>query len=351
MAINPLLLGPRVEEYQVDVLDTTDGYQGALVGVTSGKVTHNVDATIRGGFQIEVDDLGGDIDWATTRLRPWVRANGVAWPLGVYLPASPEASYTATGKSWSIPCLDKLAILDEDKLSTSYSLAAGTVVTDAVTTLIEDAGETSIVSEASTATTTALLVWPPGTSRLQIVNDLLASINYWSVWADGYGHYRIQSYVRPQDRAVTATFQEGETSIHSPEWKRTQDIAGVPNRVIAITSGDDDTAALTSTVENTDASSPYSYAARGNRWITKVYENVEAADQTTLDDIAYRYLWESSTPPAYLDVQHAVVPLNGNEVVRFVSGDVDVHAVVNEWGVDLVEGSWMTGRWVEVLPS
>lgn len=330
---------------------TTEATRGRLDGVTSCRVEHNVNAAIRGGCSLSLRDVAGqDLDWASVRFRPWVRVNNLTWPLGVFLPASPSLSHDEFGSAWEVPCLDKTSILDQDVMTSSYSVPVGTVVTDRVADLIAGAGESSVAITPSTLTTRSPQTWEPGTSRLRIINDLLDGINYFSLWADRRGLYRAEPYRRPQDRALAATFAAGEASIHSPRWSRAQDIAGVPNRTVLVVEGDEDTPGMVATADNADPASPYSIPSRG-RVVARTYTGVEAADQPTLDAMAARYLADASTPSATLEVQHASVPLDGNDVVRFASSGVDTLAVVEGWQVDLTPGSLMTGNWREVVSS
>ena len=329
---------------------TTESTVSKLDGVTGARVEHNVNAQIRGGLSLSMRDTGQDIDWASVRFRPWVRVNDLTWPLGVFLPASPSLSHDEYGRAWEVPCLDKTSILDQDVVTTSYSVPVGTVVTERVDEIIRMAGESGASITPSDLTTRSPMVWEAGTTLLRIVNDLLESINYFSVWADRRGAFRAEPYYRPQDRKVAATFASGEYAIHSPKWSRAQDIAGVPNRVVLIVEGDDENPGMTSTLDNLDPASPYSIPSRG-RVVSRVYTGVEAADQETLDALAARYLLNASTPSATLSVEHAQVPLDGNDVVRFASDGVDTFAVVEGWQVDLDPGALMGGTWREVVSS
>lgn len=340
-----LLSGPRIEQYRVDVLDADDNLVRTLTGVLSGRAEANLDAPIRGGLTLT---LAEPVEWLRQRLRPMTRVNGVEWPLGVYLPQSPKAEYDDDGITWRVSCLDKTVVLHEHETDRTYSVAPGSVVTDVVRSLILLAGEDRISLTDSPKTTTALLAWTPGTSLLRIINDLLASINYGAIWCDRSGQYRVEPYLPPAQRPITATFAKGETAIHSPAFTRAQDDAAVPNKVVLISSGSGDEEALIALATNTDPASPYSFAARGNRWVTRTYEGVDAADQATLDALAVRYLWDNSTPVASLDVEHATVPLDLGDRIAFQHDDIDTTAVVNEWGVELAVGAWMTGLWNEV---
>lgn len=343
------LTGPRVEDYWVEVLTRDEHRAGRLDGVIGGRVEFNVHGTIRGGFQVTLRDVGQDLDWSSMRLRPWVRVNNLTWPLGVFLPASPRLSHDEHGLAWEVPCLDKMSVLDQDVTTEAYSVPAGTVVTQRVASIIAAVGEHAAITP-SDLTTRSPLTWEPGTTKLRIVNDLLESINYFSVWADRGGLLRAEPYRRPQDRALAATFARGEAAIHSPRWSREQDIAGVPNRTVLLVEGDDDNPGMVAVADNTDPESPYSIPRRG-RVVAQVYENVEAADQATLDALAQRYLSDASSPSAVLSVSHATVPLDGNAVVRFASEGVDTLAVVEGWQVSLEAGALMSGTWREVVSA
>lgn len=347
VSIHPLLTGPRVESYKVELLDRHDQFVADLDMVLDGTVEQNFDSVIRGGCSLTMDSVAG-IDWHQSRVRPWVKVNGITWPLGVFLPTSPDREYHATKRSWRFEGVDKLSVLDSDAVPDTFSLEEGTVVTTAVKEIIESTGETVIALTPSPKVLAEQMVWSPGTTKLRIINDLLGSVAYSRVWADGFGRFRVEPFVQPRNRPVRAVFEEGEAAIHSATITRTQDIASVPNRTVLTTSGTDDTPTLVAVAENHEPDSPYSYENRGNRWVTKTYEGVEAVDQESLDSRASQYLWNSSTPPAYYSVSHAVVPLDPDDVVRLVHQDIDALVQVNEYRVDLSPGSMMGGKWKEL---
>jgi hypothetical protein len=341
-----VLSGPRIERFWVELLSERDEVLFTLDGVEGGTVEYNYDSRIRGGFKLTLADTGQPLNWLKLRLRPWAQVNLASWPLGVYVPNSPTAKYTSTGKVWEVSCLDKTSALDLVKVPQTYSVGVDANVTTLVEGLIEASGETGVSLTPSDKTTRTMLAWPPGTSTLTIVNDLLDAINYSSLWTDGWGHFRAEPYVPPADRRLIAEFQEGEFSVHLPEFTREQDIANIPNRVLVVSEGDDERETLTAEVYNTDANSPYSYQARGG-WITRVYES-NAVDQETLNAQASRYMARAQNPIATLDITHAVVPVEGAAKVRFTSADLDVYAVINEYSMDLAVGALMSSKLNEV---
>lgn len=341
------LLGPRVETFWVDLLDDDDNFIRTLQTVESdsGTVTVNLDATIRGGCEVRLHE---ELDWLTSRIRPWVRVNDQSWPLGVYLTASPTLENDSTGQAWKVGGLDKTVILDEWKADESFVVDAGVQVIPKVIELINSVGESRITATDNGKISRYSHTWPPGTAMLRIVNDLLLSVDYSAVWVDGYGFFRLEPYILPRNRAISRTFRAGQASIHSPSWTREQDIASVPNKVVAVTTGTGPEPGMIATAVNTRDDSPYSYQNRGGRWVVKHYEGVEAVDQASLDALAERYLWGASSPSAHLKVSHAVVPVEIGQVVRFISTDIDVKASINEYKIPLQVGGLTEALWTEL---
>src|SRR5690606_30012693 len=129
---------------------------------------------------------------------------------------------------------------------------------------------------------TSPMVWEAGTSKLRIVNDLLAAIDYNSLWVDGQGNFRATPYVRPAARSITYSIlndesgaalvrelADGQESIYLDEWSRDRDVYGVPNKVVAVATGTGDEEPLVGVATNEDPASPFSEPSRG-RWIVHV---------------------------------------------------------------------------------
>lgn len=332
---DPLTRSPRVESWWVDLLTSDDASVGRLDGVTALSLDHKAGATIHGGGTLELDDVGQDIDWLTMRVQPWFRVDGYGeWPLGVYLLGSPRARVVDGLTTWRVDLYDKIAILDQGGTAESYSLPAGTVVTDAARQIIEDAGETTVALTDSEETLPTGMVWEAGTTPLRIVNDLLAAINYWGVRCDRWGRYVLAPYSRPQDRSPVRGFVPAADSILVPDWTVDQDLVTVPNRAVVVSRGSADDEAFVGVAENTDPGSPFSYPSRG-RWITVVEHDVEVTSQGAVDARAARLLAERSSVAAEYEIAHAIVPLDLHDVVTLVDGP----ASVQRWAVRLTAGA------------
>jgi len=361
------LTGERTEVYGVDVLnadetpaldptgaplvlpyDAADG-GGIRAGLTGGKVTLNLDARVQTGCTLNMIGASALIDWMSARLRPWVQVNGMRWNLGIFLASSPDDVHDVDAVRQDVTLLDKTSILDADELDTPLSLPVGEQVVPWVQQIILDSsGESLTAIVPSDKTLSAALTWPAGTSKLDVVNQLLDSIAYNALWCDREGQWRSEPWIDPADQVPSIVFAEGAAAIHSARIVVSQNNTGVPNKVICIVQGDDSNPGLIAVATNTDPTSPYSYARRGGRWIPKTYDNLEASDQATLERIAARNLKLNSTPPWYASVQHAVVPLDGRQVLQLTSGDIDRQVTVNEYEITMTPGELMTGKWKAV---
>lgn len=348
--------GPRTEKWSWTLLDLNDAPIGTLDGVESAQLSYSIFNTIRSGGTMQWASGGAAMpDWTQVRLQPWYSAtlsdgSTVSWPLGVFIPAAPKASWSDTGQRRTVQLYDKLLVLDGDHFEDAYALPAGTVVTDAIRTIISDAGETRISITDSTDTLLTGMAWQADSSRLQVVNDLLASINYFSLWCDGNGSYRADPYTPPSSRPVVRAFVDDETSLFSPDFDHELDIFDAPNKIILISTADGTAPALTSVATNTDPASPTSFPSRG-RWISRTDTNVQASSQTVLDAIAQRRLADATQVSSVVSLKHAPVPdviLNAIVKFRRTPASLDLTAVVQSMTVSSALGALVETQVQEV---
>lgn len=342
------LVTHRVESYRVELLNRKDEVLGDLDGVTGGSVEMNANATLRISGNLDLIDQGQNINFSSDRVRIWWQVQGVEpWPLGVYLLDQPSVRMTDEGREWEIGLIDKLAVLQDAAVEQPFSLPAGTVVTTAVRDLILSTGETRLAVTESAEKLASMRVWEAGTSLIRIINDLLSDINYWALWTDGQGQFRVEPYVRPEYRPIMWDFHEGAASIHTPEWVRVHDLGEVPNKVILISQAAEDEEALVATATNSNPESLTSTVTRG-RVIAHVEDGVEVANQATLQSMAERKLLDLSAPAASLEVDHAPVPLWYNDAVTFQSQGHSVTATVTKMSMNLVSGTLVAAEWREL---
>jgi hypothetical protein len=312
-----ILHGNRNTKFYLDVLDNFDSPIARLNGVNDGALDWLSTASIKGGGSLTVVDVDQNIDWLNARLKPWMVVEGLPpQPLGIFLPAETPESW-GNGRKWNIKLLDKLTILAQNEITETYGLAAGSVVTTAIVTILTAVGITNYAITPSAATLDGDMIWSPGNNYLQIVNDLLDQITYFSLFLNWDGQMVGAPYTLPAQRPLVYEFIDGADSIYKPDFSRDADIWNIPNQVILIGVGDGTTAALTSVAQNTDPLSPYSTVRRG-RIISRTESGVEAVDQAALDAAARRRLVELTSPTRGVEIEHAPVPgLAVNQAARF----------------------------------
>lgn len=333
---SPLTIN-RVTSVRVDLLTETEAPAGVLTGMRTGSVAHTAAKSVHGSASLTVAH-NGQVDWLTARVRPVVTIEGYGEvALGVFLAGEAPENWIVTGGTWAVKLLDKNTILDQDRVAATYALNAGAVVTDEIVTLIESTGETNHSITPSAATLVNPIVWAAGTKKLQIVNDLLSTINYFSLFCNGDGQYRGEAYTKPASRPTVWDFLDGANCIYLPDLSRDVDLF-IPNAFTASTQGDGTTAGLTSTATNDDPNSRWSTVSRGRTIAAEPETGLEIVDQTTLDDYAVRRLISLTTPSASVEIQHGFVPaVLFNRAVRFrrVPVGIDARHVVSKTEVSL----------------
>lgn len=341
--------GNRTASFRYELLAVDETPLGDIDGVTGGSLEYSADSAVKAGGQIDVKDVDG-IDWSRARIRPWAKVNGQEWPLGLFIPSTPAAKWSMGKRSWTLSLLGKNTTLEQDKVPAWVSYPAGTVVTAAVREQITLSGQTGVSITDSTKTLAAGMAWPAGTPRLTIINDLLAAIDYWSLWTDGYGRFRAEPYVLPANRPIRYQLLDGEQSIYRDDFTREQDQYSIPNRVVAGGVGTASAESLVGLWENTDPTSPWSEPSRGF-WITHTESGVEAVDLDTLNAYARRRGVELSSATATIPVDHALVPLDLNDAVRFrrTPAGIDARHTVQAMTVQLSPIELMTTTYREVL--
>lgn len=347
----------RVEDYEVRVLSAEERDLGVLDGVTGGTITVSTDARIKRAGKLSVVSDKPPEWWGTKLLHVFVTVNGVKWPLGLFIPTSPQEEYTGEAVEYEIELHDKLLIPDQDAVVSAYSVAPGTELIPHVVGMLREMGQNNLAIEPfvprpdesgrlwTTGRNSRPLTWDAGESKLTIINDILDYCGYFSLTCDPNGVYVAEHYRVPAEREVSWEFVEGQNSVHTKRWTFEQDLASIPNRIVYSTqeadNGQGKTApSLTSSWENTDPASPYSFPSRG-RWISEVKTDAEAADQATLDAMVQRRAANAQDPMAKVEISSAILPVALNEVVRFKSGPKDMFMSIRKFDMTLRAGELM----------
>lgn len=347
--------GSRRWTFRYELLDDSNVKIGDLDNVEAGAVEQNWLADIKRTAKFTIKETQY-INYLSDRVKPWTRLHlppygtddWVEWPQGVFILSTPTRSVSAAGHvSREVEGYDLTQILLDDKVPTRYTVTAGTAYTTAVLALLPATG-TYITPSA--ATVPVALEWDPGTSKLKIVNDLLAAVNYNSLSVDEHGIFVVSPYQSPAVRAPEYTYGVTEDSIMLPAVDQTLDLFSIPNQWVLVVS-EPDKPVTVGTYTNNDPGSPTSTVRRG-RTIVDFRTEQDAADQATLTAKAARLGFEASQIYEAIDFETGLNPLHsGNDIYKIVDPRllIDATFVEQQWSMTFTAGAPMKHRARRVL--
>jgi hypothetical protein len=222
---------------------------------------------------------------------------------------------------------DKLVVLDQDCITEAWVYKAGVDVIAAVKTIITEAGESasSITDPITPKLLTHDQMWEAGTPKLTVINNMLDASGYFTLRMNNEGQYVSSDYQAPANRPPAFAFKDGENCTYLGDFETSQDIFFVPNRVIAIQEGDEESEGMRAIADNLNPDNPYSQPSVG-RIIADVQTGVEATDLDALKAYAHSRLVDLSNPAATISVECAPDPvLDIYQTVTFEHADRTPH--------------------------
>lgn len=350
------LVSHGTESWTWRVLDRRRTYLGHLVGVSGGSLTLNLHAQTRGAGSLTWAGAAADIpDWLSLLLQPvftLTASDGswVSWPMGVYMPSTPDEEHGAAEQlTVPVALYDRTLMLRQAKALADFSLPAGTVVTQAATDLVAQTvgGYDQVAIPELPDTLRQARVWEPGTERLTIVNDLLDTIGYGTLWADPTGLLRAEPYLRPGDRPKAWVFAENERGVTGPIVRRRRDYFDAPNVFAGYSTADGETLPLLATSAIPD-DHPLSAVSRGTpgypHEVSRVETGLEVTSQAVLQARVDRLRDEAMNPDVTIDLEHLPLPLWPSVRVDLDLGAITGPAVVETLSIDCEPSAmWRTG--------
>lgn len=294
--VSDMLKSNRELKFEYDLLDKYDKKIGTLSDVKCS-ISLSADAEIKkvASFTLNEKDTK-DINFLSEKIKPYyclkVNDEWLRWSQGIFLLNSPNRTELEGGIYREIEAYDKTLILKEDKIVDRLFLKEGTAYTDAVRNLITSTGITKLSIEESTLLLSVDKEYEIGTSKLEIINDLLNAINYYSVYFDNDGFCCIRKYINPKDRIYEYEYVTDKKSIVEYGASETFDFFGVPNKFVRYVQNPESNY-LISTFTNDKASNKLSTVSRG-RTITDIQAVNDIADQVTLNEYVRKVATEKS---------------------------------------------------------
>ena len=230
----------------------------------------------------------------------------------------------------------KLQILNDDKIEERLCLTAGSNVVTEVLRLINSI-ETVIPPHAGALAGNR--EWEIGTSKIEIINDLLATINYTSLRVDSEGNYEATPYLLPTDREIDFYYVDNETSVMFDGLIDSIDLFDVPNVFVRYTNNID-SANFRSVYENDNIDSPTSTVSRGRRIVS--CEQVEAINQETLNQITLRDASNASQVYSKIAFDTCIMPIHEYMNTLYLKfGNVEGKFQETSWSFECKAGARM----------
>jgi hypothetical protein len=235
---------------------------------------------------------------------------------------------------------DQLQVYADEQIDDRYAVDVAANVVEAVEDLVASVlvpPATNVTPHAGTLV--AAKEWPPGTTKLAIINELLGMVNYESLSFDEDGVAVLQPYRPPSEREPEYTYGADQHGLVFPDVEQMMDLWRIANKWVLVVS-EPDQPPLISTYTNSDPASPTS-TVRRQRTITDYREEMEAVTQAVLDAKAARLAFEASQVYETIPFTTGLMPIHsGNDLYRLVIPSLAVNANYAEhsWKLTLAAG-------------
>ena len=313
---NSIFTGNRYETWKFEKLVLANGEY-----VHGGWITEYIeDASISIDFERDISgtakfkiDNSLDIDYLADRIKIYYCLSGYEFPLGVYMPLQSPQHFQDTDVTRNIQAYDQLKALEDDKITTSFSIVSASVITDEIESVLSGVGTwVKYNVEPSTETLPADKSYEIGTSKLFIINSLLNMINYYPLWVSGNGVFRAIPWSSVQN--ITWYFQGDSLNLYEPDVTRDTDYTNAYNKVLIIANQLSSSANLYKEWSMEDEgieTHPFSYTNIG-RYVTKVFYS-EASSQDYVDLRAIREIRKMMELAETIDYPHAFITSREND--------------------------------------
>lgn len=232
--------------------------------VSAPQIRMSSDAEIKKTLNAKVI-LPDGVDMLHDMLAPRMLIDGVEYPLGeYYIGTCTEVTNDYGQRVADIEAYDGGFLPSRYRTENIYHIAAGDKYTDVIQALLIESGITKLLVSDNPATfATAREDWEIGTDYLTIINDLLAEINYGSLWFDNNGYARIEPKRAVSADDVHHVYTSGKYSVLAVSNERETDIFDKYNVFIAYVDNADNDELMIAKAVNDDPASILSVQNRG----------------------------------------------------------------------------------------
>lgn len=267
------------------------------------------------------------------------------YPLGIFIPTTQKKVMEGAGVTYQIEAYDRTVILMEDAIDEPLYFAGGTSYLSNIESVLVSAGAASVVVEDEVQTILpASREFDIGTTKMDIINELLAEINFSPIFCDENGNFIIRKAETGTSGEVTHTYEADELSVIKWDTELEDDLYSVPNVFIAVCANPDMDTDLRSVYVNDDENSIFSTVRRGRRIVGEIYQPEQISSQSDLDAYvarqAYLRTQEASETITFIT---ALMPTHGlNDLVQIVHPTAVGLFRETEWEMELSADGAMT---------
>lgn len=334
----------RKEWYEVLLLDKDENEKGILEKVKSLSIEYKSLRTIKRTANITIAEGKQAINYLSDRIKPvfYIESQGkrVSFPLGIFLLNSPERADSGSEITREISCYSKLQILLDDSFSERYFIPAGTNYVGAISAIIASTGEENINIEPTDKVLTVDKEFDISKSKLEIVNELLEEINYYSLRTDENGYFVSYPYVEPDSKEITYQYIDNELSVTYYGMKETLDLFEVKNCFLAYTNNPEKES-LISIYKNESEFSEISTVNLGReKWDKREVQDI--ADQEALDNYVKRIAIEASNVYGHVEFKTAIMPFHSdldNLYLRYTPLGIDGNFQEIGWSINFADNT------------
>lgn len=345
--LEALSMNTRKIHYEYTVHDAAGKYLGMLSNC-EGRITFDSSSSVMRTFwgtAMKCELL--DINLIDEKIVPWfcINLNGdiLKYPLGKFI-ISPSFSLDGSEKEVSINGYDLAKIASEDKITKRLVQSANSFYSNEVEKMLLElyprcSVKTSFLKRANA------FEWSPGTSKLQVINDILTSMNYYPLHFDEYGIPIGAPYVFPESQPIDMYYKTDKKSIVLPNANLSSNRFEIPNKVVRYVENTD-CDYMISTYVNDDPKDKLSTVSRG-RCIVDVKSVSDIASQEELDNYTKRCAVASMAVSDVIAFKTLNMPGHGYKNCLFVQVDdlgINEKVIETGWEMDLKVGGEMTHK-------
>lgn len=199
--------------------------------IEGGSISYNSLDSLKISASLTVN-ISKDEVFSAKKIRIYCIINGISSLLGTFLVATPSSEFEVQVQSIDVTCYSTLWPVKVNKCEGRYFISKGTNVVNEVKRILVNYGYTVNIPD-SIKTTSVDQEFCIGTSYLEIINSLLDSIGYSSLYEDLEGNYCAREYILPENRVAEVIYDSDDIdNILETKCKSELDLFNIPNKFI-----------------------------------------------------------------------------------------------------------------------